>query len=320
MTRIAIIGVGALGCLFGARLSRVADVVLVGHWPEQLVALQNHGLQLTAPGGQQHHYPLCATDDLRQVSRADLILLLVKSPQTERAARQAAQILAPAGVALTLQNGLGNLDILAAAVGKERAIAGVTTQGATVVAPGWVRHAADGSTQLGRAPGLTAAITAVARLFEEAGLQTELVDHVDSLIWGKLAVSAAINPLTALLNVANGYLAEEGAARRIMLAAAREVAAVAAAEGVSLPYADAGERALDVARATAGNESSMLQDVKRGALTEIDAICGAVVRLGQQHGVATPVNRQLWLSVKEVEAGGPPPAPHQLFERVTACS
>jgi 2-dehydropantoate 2-reductase len=317
MTRIAIIGVGALGCLFGARLSRVADVTLVGRWRAQLAALQNTGLRLIGPNGQHHHYRLCATNDLRQVSQMNLVLLLVKSPQTARAAQQAARLLAPDGLALTLQNGLGNLEVVTAAVGSGRAIAGVTTQGATVVAPGIVRHAADGPTQLGRAPGLTTALTDVIHLFQAAGLHTELVDNVDSLIWGKLAVSAAINPLTALLKVPNGHLAEESAARQIMLAAAREVAAVAAAEGIRLPYPDAGERALAVARATAGNRSSMLQDVERGAVTEIDAICGAVVRLGQKHGLATPVNNQLWLLVKAVEAGRPLPSPQAVLESLS---
>jgi 2-dehydropantoate 2-reductase len=317
MVKVTIVGIGALGCLFGARLSNVADVTLVGRWPEQLAALQNHGLQLIEPDGRSRHYRLCATDNIRSAGLAGLVLILVKSPQTERAARQAAELLAPDGIALTLQNGLGNLETLAGIVGAQRAAAGVTTQGATVVEPGVVRHAGNGPTQLGRLPGLVTPITAIADLFHEAGLEAVLVDQVDSLIWGKLAVSAAINPLTALLGVANGYLAEEAAARTVMLAAAREVAAVAEAEGISLPYLDAGERALAVATATATNRSSMLQDVQRGAETEIDAINGAVVRLGQKHRVATPMNERLWLLMKRLEAGRPLPLPHQILDSLT---
>jgi 2-dehydropantoate 2-reductase len=306
--RVAIIGIGALGCLFGARLSSAADVTLVGRWPEQLAALQNNGLQLIEVDGLIRHYRLCATHDLGKVGQVSLALILVKSPHTEQAARQAAELLAPEGMAVTLQNGLGNLETLAAITGVRRAAAGVTTQGATVIGPGLVRHAGEGPTQLGRASDLAVPITAVVDLFQAVGLETHLVENVDSLIWGKLAVSAAINPLTALLGVANGFLAEEAAARTVMVAAAREVAAVAHAEGISLPYADAGERALAVARATAHNQSSMWQDVQRGAVTEIDAICGAVVRLGRKHRVATPINEQLWSLIKRLEAGRPLPS------------
>jgi 2-dehydropantoate 2-reductase len=317
MVRIAVIGIGAMGCLFGARLSAVADVALIGRWPEQLAALQNMGLQLVDPDGRSRHYPLCAANKWPKAGPARLALILVKSQQTERAARQAAELLAPDGIALTLQNGLGNLETLAAVVGAHRAAAGVTTQGATVLGPGLVRHAGHGPTHLGRLPDLLTPITAVAELFRQAALETLLVDNVDALIWGKLAVSAAINPLTALLGVANGYLAENRVARTIMLAAAQEVATVAAAEGVTLPYPDAGERALAVAQATAANQSSMLQDVQRGATTEIDAICGAVMRLGRRHQVATPVNEQLWRLIKRVETGRPLPPQPKLLDILT---
>jgi 2-dehydropantoate 2-reductase len=124
------------------------------------------------------------------------------------------------------------------------------------------------------------------------------VDDAQSLIWGKLVINAAINPLTALLRVPNGRLLEIPAAHDLMKALATEVAQVAGAEHIPLPFADPVAAAEDVARRTAPNHSSMLQDILRGAPTEIDAICGAVVRIGQQHRLESPVNWTCWKLVK----------------------
>ena len=300
---IAIFGVGALGTLFGSRLSPLANVTLFGNWPEQVDALRQNGLTVTQPDGSQTHQFLRATNDLNEMHPADVALILVKSHQTARAARQAANILKPAGLAITIQNGLGNQKKLAEAVGSARAAIGVTAQGATVLGPGQLRHAGNGPTHLALLPGQERKLEQVAELFNAAGLDTTLVDNADSLVWGKLAINAGINPLTALLEVPNGVLDEDETLRQVMSAAAIEVAAVAAAQGIELPYPDAARRTIEVAEATANNRSSMLQDISRGTPTEIEAISGAVVRYGQWLGVATPVNNILWQMVNDKEAG-----------------
>jgi 2-dehydropantoate 2-reductase len=253
---------------------RNADVVLIGRWPEQVAALRRDGLTLIQPDGRRQQQPLSVATSTDGVDGVDLALLLVKSHQTARAAQQAAAVLAPGGLVLTLQNGLGNRELIAAVVGEARVALGVTTQGAAMVRPGVVRRAGYGQTHLGAPPHLEHSLTAVAHLLTGAGLETHLAGNVDSLIWGKLAVNAAINPLTALLDVPNGFLVENEAARAIMAAAAQEVAAVAQAGNVALPYPDAARQALLVATTTAANDSSMLQDLRRGAPTEIDAING----------------------------------------------
>jgi 2-dehydropantoate 2-reductase len=166
-----------------------------------------------------------------------------------------------------------------------------------------VRHAGEGSIHLAPPPGSSELFLPVVDLLQKAGFAAEVAEDVDSLVWGKLAVNAGINPLTAVLNVPNGYLVEHEATRAVMLAAAQETETVAAARGIQLPYPDAGERVLAVARATAQNRSSMLQDLGRGSRTEIDAICGPVVTLGEEAGVETAVNRQLFTWIKQIEAG-----------------
>ncbi len=300
---IAIFGVGAMGSLFGSRLHELAQVTLIGNWAEQLETVRREGLTLTYPDGQQTRHTLRLTNNLAEVPPADLALILVKSHQTARAAGQAAQVLKPDGLAITLQNGLGNLELVAEAVGPQRAGLGITAQGATMLAPGQLYHAGQGPTHLARLPGREKQLAEIVALFNTAGLETSLVDNADSLVWGKLAINAGINPLTALLEVPNGALAENENWQEVMSAAANEVARIAAAQGIHLPYADAARRAAEVSQATASNRSSMLQDVSRHAPTEIEAISGAVVRFGKRLGIPTPVNQLLLDLVKAKEEG-----------------
>lgn len=290
--RIAIIGSGALGSLFAARLSLVAEVTMVGTWAAQLAAIEAGGLTLLAPEGPLRA-PLRVVRDPAKASPADVALILVKSYQTERAARFAATALAGEGFALTLQNGLGNREIVAATLGSERALSGTTSEGATVVRPGVVRHAGRGLTYVARPEGDQEQVGALATLFEEAGFVTRLVADVERLLWDKLAINAAINPLTALLEVPNGFLIENDRARSVMEQAALEVAAVARALGITLADDESVRRARAVVLATAGNRSSMLQDVESGRPTELEAITGAVVSRAEGAGVAVPVNTAL---------------------------
>jgi 2-dehydropantoate 2-reductase len=258
-------------------------------------------LVLVERDGRSTRHFLRATDNPAHIPLVDLALILVKSHQTAQAAQLVSQILKPDGLAITLQNGLGNLAQLTAVLPPHQAALGVTAQGATMLEPGTVRHAGQGMTYLARTPETAVRLAAAARLFNQAGLTTELVGNVDALVWGKLAVNCGINPLTALLGVPNGYLAENEPAREIMMAAARETAVVAQALGITLPYLDAGLRALEVAQATAANHSSMLQDIRRGAPTEIEAICGAVVENGRRLNIPTPINEKLYQLVKDLE-------------------
>lgn len=299
--QIAIFGVGAMGCLFGARLSKHADVTLIGHWPEQMGALQRQRLRIIQPERRDEFADLRAVNSVEQVEPVDLALILTKAAGTQAAAEGAAQILKPDGVALTLQNGIGNAEIIGEQVGTERAALGVTTEAASIRKPGILVYAGRGATHLATSPTTDAHIQALAGLLQQAGMAARVVSNVDSLVWGKLAVNAAINPLTALLHVPNGALLESEWARSLMAGAAREVEAVAAAKGIVLPFEDAAARAEDVAQLTAENRSSMLQDIRRGALTEIETICGAVMREGAAVGVRTPVNAVLYRLVKSVE-------------------
>lgn len=300
---VLIVGTGALANLFGARLvASGMSVTMLGTWAEGLSALQNNGIQLENPSGEIVSYPVLATDDPQDCTGIELALVLVKAWQTERAAAQLAECLAPKGFALSLQNGLGNLEILTRYLRDTRVGAGVTTTGATLLGPGRVRPGGEGVISLGAHPRLKPMVN----LLEQANFKIEVTNDLDSLIWGKLLINAAINPLTALLRIPNGELLSRPSARNLMTKTACEVFEVASAQGVRLPFDAPVTAAEDVARRTAANCSSMLQDVNRGAPTEIDAICGAVVASGQKFNVDTPVNHSLWRLVKSMTTGIPP--------------
>ena len=300
---LLIIGAGAMGGLFGALLAPHAAVSLLTTNQEHAAVMGGHGLTLVDLDGATRRVPVrVLTDPQDYGRRADLVLVCTKTRATAQAAATARDLLAADGLALTLQNGLGNLEQLVAAVGAQRAAAGVTSQAATLLAPGRVRHAGSGPTVLGIPPGREEAIAAVAGLFNRAGLETRISDDVDSLLWSKLIVNVGINALTALLRVPNGVLAQTPECDLLMARAVAEAVAVARALSIGLDGERQLERVREVCLRTADNRASMLQDILRGRPTEIDAINGAVVARGRAAGVDTPVNLLLTQLVQALEA------------------
>ena len=312
INHIAIWGVGAMGSLFGGYLSAVAPVTMVGNWQEQVDAVRREGLAIHHANGSVSRFFPAITQHPTTLPAIDLALVLVKSHQTSHIAARIARVLSPSGLVITLQNGVGNLDALTRSVSAERATQGVTAQGATMLGPGEVRHAGAGPTHIALLPARAALIDNSVTLLNQAGIETTATDSADSLIWGKLAVNAGLNPLTALLEVPNGGLLETPQRTRFMIAAAREVEAVATALGIALPYPDVAAHVMDVARVTGHNISSMLQDVRRQVPTEIDAICGAVVQRGAHLDVPTPVNAAL-LHLIQAKEHGQSTAPAEVY-------
>lgn len=287
---VAIIGIGAMGSLFAARLHTSCDLIMCGRWPAQVEAVRRNGMTLIDRDGDTSQHRVKIVDDVSGMDRVDLVLLLVKSHSTGEAAALAGQILRSDGLVLTLQNGLGNVEKISAVIASTRVIAGSTAHGATMLRPGVVRHAGEGKTYIARPTSPIPNFERLLQLFERARLEISVVDDMRSVVWSKLVVNAGINPLTALLRVPNGYLVENDQACQLLTLAAEEAARVARAQGISLDYENAGQRALAVATATAKNHSSMLQDVLRGAPTEIEAITGAIVAIGEELRVPMPVN------------------------------
>jgi len=296
--RILIVGAGALGTLFAARFARAGiHVTMLDEWKAARDELNTKGARLIDETGTEETHRVQA---VKKCKDADIALVLVKSWQTKEAARQLAECLSPRGVAITLQNGLGNGKILSSVLGAERVAQGITTIGASLLEPGMARAGGEGRVSLEAHPRLDGFAT----LLTEAGFQTEVVPSAASLIWSKLVINAAINPLTALLNIPNGELLNRSSARELMGELATETASVAAAQGIRLAFDDPIKAVEKVARDTASNHSSMLQDLRRGAPTEIDFICGAVTRAGEARGVGVAANRVCWQLVRAAAGRG----------------
>ncbi len=295
--RVLVLGTGAMGSLLAARLGRggAATVTVAGTWAEGLEAIRTHGITVEDEAGPWS--VRVGTAPLSQAGPADFVLVLVKSTRTAAVAETAARALLPGGTIVSLQNGLGNREVLARAAGPDRVTVGVATLGATLLGPGRVRSFPGRIVLAAAGPERLSKLTLA---FERAGIEAATTTDIEQLIWRKLAVNCAINPLTALRGAPNDAILSSAADREHAASAAREVAAVAQAKGIDLA-ADAAELAFEVAARTAGNRSSMLQDLDRGAATEIDAMCGAVVAEGRRLGVPTPVNEDLWHAVRERE-------------------
>jgi 2-dehydropantoate 2-reductase len=296
---ITIVGTGAMASLIGGRLTPLADVTLIGSWAEGIAALKSEPLQIIGVDDSESVL-VSATSDPMAVPPADIVLVLTKSTRTTQAAAIAAQVLKPEGIAITLQNGLGNLEVLQERLGTTRVALGVTSQGATLLGPGKVKVGGRGITTLAFSAGGHSGIAHLAELFRRGGLDVDTAEDVTGLVWSKLAVNAGINPLTAILGIPNGKLIGHLWAEAMMRQAAREVGKVAVALGITL-HSNPVESVEEVARQTAPNISSMLQDIRRGTVTEIEAICGQVVRYGQTVMVSTPVNEALLRMVREIE-------------------
>jgi 2-dehydropantoate 2-reductase len=291
-----VVGAGAMGCLFAARLKRAGlEVDIFEKIPERAQRIRERGIQVEGVGGTfQVVVPVIVR---KPEPKPDTVLLCVKSYDTEEAGKTIASWLKQDTVILTLQNGLGNVEILEKIFGRERILGGVTSEGATVLDHGIIRHAGVGETSIGP-PGDGA--EKIVSAFRRAGFTCNAVDHVQRLIWGKLIINAGINALAALTGLKNGRLPQIRATRAIMEMAVEEAVAVAQAKKIALPYQDPVGRVVAVCKATADNVASMLQDVRNKKNTEIAFINGAVVREGKALGISTPVNVVLTALVEAI--------------------
>ncbi|MBL0702139.1 MAG: 2-dehydropantoate 2-reductase [Desulfosarcina sp.] len=289
--KIAIIGAGAMGSIFGAMLSGKADVFLIDPFEEHIKKINTKGLIIEDNNNLKKTYNITACIDTSIIkSRVDLAIIFTKSYATEQAALTALSILDKDGLALTLQNGLGNLEIISGIVGDDRAIAGVTSHGGTLVCPGVVKHAGIGPTHIAGNKRNQEAAKRVVETFNSAGIETDISDNLNTLIWGKLIINVGINALAAILQVENGFLGKTVEVEKLMARAVSEAVTVADSLNIKLPYENPLAQVKKVCKNTAGNRASMLQDILKGARTEVAVINGAIVEKGRKMGIPTPYN------------------------------
>ena len=300
--KIGIIGAGAMGSLYGGKLAQAGvEVLLYDISRTHVEALNAAGLAIEELGtGKIATVPVRATLAPTDLADADVLIVFVKSSATAAAAGQFAGIAKPGAIAVTLQNGLGNERILREAFGAGRTAAGVTSQGATFLGPGRIRHAGAGPTHLSMDDNRK--LAPLAEALGKAGFETHLEKSIDSLVWSKLVINVGINALTALTGLPNGRLLEFPQLKAVMADLVAEAVAVAKARGVTLSYAEPLAMVYTVADKTAGNRSSMLQDFDRRQPSEIDFINGAIVREAEALGIAVPVNRAVTRLVQALDA------------------
>ncbi|HOA42454.1 MAG TPA: ketopantoate reductase family protein [Bacillota bacterium] len=302
--KIAIIGAGAMGCLYGAKLSTVPgiEIYLLDVWKEHVDAINANGILMEEQGDFITYRNVKASTVAEDAGTCDLAVIFVKSTLTSSAVQSNKAVFGPETIALTLQNGLGNIELIKEVVGESNVIAGTTAHGATMLGPGRIRHAGSGKTIIGELNGaMTQRIQQIAQTFREAGMETELSDNVYGLVWDKLLVNVGINALTGITKLLNGELLEHPEIVELLEDAVSEGKEVALAQGIKLGFPDPVAHTKDVCKATATNKSSMLQDVLNHKKTEIDMINGAVVREGKKVNIATPVNKTLTNLIKFIE-------------------
>lgn len=302
--KIGIVGAGAMGSLFGGRLSQAGhEVLLYDIFREHVETIQRDGLLIEdlASGKQEVCHP-GATTKAEGLEDAEILVIFVKSAATEAVARQFSEIVGPGTIAVTVQNGLGNEGILKEHFGPERTAAGVTSQGATFLAVGRIRHAGRGPTHLCMSDRNNEKLGGFVDALNRAGLETDLEENIDDLIWSKLIINVGINALTALTGLPNGRLLDFSDCKTLMEDLVAEAVTVAERKGVHLTYADPLQMVYQVAEKTGGNRSSMLQDFDRQRRSEIDFINGAIVREAETAGLEVPVNRAVTLLVRVLDS------------------
>lgn len=289
--RIGVIGAGAMGSVFGAALHAAGhQVMLLDRRADHVAAINRDGLMVEGLGGGARH-AIPATTEPNALRGIELALVLVDSAATAEAAAIAAAVLAPAGLALTLQNGIGNAEALADALGPARTALGCTYVSAAWLAPGRVLHSNTGETVFGLLTGAAEPrLDMLARDLTATGLPATAVMDAPGHVWLKFALNCAINPVSALTGLRPGEVARQAEARTLMESVLDEILAVVAAKGLVLPCADARSEILGHAWVRY-NRPSMLQHVEAGRMPEIAALNGALVEEAARLGVPVSVNR-----------------------------
>jgi 2-dehydropantoate 2-reductase len=301
-THVAVIGPGAIGCCLAVRLALAPGgpkVTLIDYRPDRAARLSAQPILVHAPDGDlEAAIPARLAPD----TPADLVFLATKAYAARAAAASAAAWIGRAPI-VCMQNGLGVTREVAAAIPQTHVITAVSYQGANFVREGEVNQVAILRTHLGyEGRGPDDVVRAVADLLDRAGLAPRVEADMTPIVWGKLIINAAINPVAALAGVTNGRVAARPALRALAGAIAGEGEAIARARGIALPYAGALGAMRETARGTADNRCSMLQDLEAGRPTEIDYLSGAIAAAAEACGTAAPTNRAMAALVRQVSA------------------
>jgi len=305
--KIAVMGAGAIGGYFGGRLAKAGfDVSFIARGAH-LDVIRKNGLKVLSPLGDFTIHPATVTDDPAEVGPVDVILFMVKNYDTLRAAEQIRPLVGPDTAIIPFQNGVEARAMLSNVLGARHVLGGVAFIPASIQEPGVIKHNAElaklvfGEFDKQITPRAVAFLDAL----EKAGVTGEIPADISMVLWSKLMFLTSISAINCITRQPIGLVQSDEETIALYMDALREVAAVAAAHGVSL-----GEEAIANNMALAqsfppNNKTSMFQDLEAGRRLEIDYLSGAVVRLGREKGIETPIHRTAWVAIKPW-INGPP--------------
>lgn len=301
--KIVIVGPGAIGLLMFGLFSRSREEVwLLDKDPERANRLKKNGIKIEGLTSLKIQNPK-VTSDPEEVKDADFWVICVKSYDTKNVAKKLANYVSHDARLISLQNGVGNVELLAETFGPGKILAGVTHMGATLLKEGVLEHAGEGETIIGKLDGsMGVEFKDLRELFQKSKVSVRISKDVMSILWSKLVINVGVNALSAITRLKNGRLIQFEGTRRILSDAVTEALKVAKRKRIKLIYDDMLAKAESVCEATADNVSSMLSDVLNHKKTEIDFLNGAIVRQGESLGIKTPVNSLLVDLIKTIEA------------------
>jgi len=294
---ITIIGAGAMGTLFAGLLASKNRISILEKNYRISEKIAKHGIRIigkTALTLSPDKFDVIT--DARGIRSSDIVVISVKSYDTVAVLKSIRRYICKKTFVMTLQNGFGNYENILKYVEKNSVICGTTSHGAVLIDCGVVRHTGCGETVMGYTEG----VEKVADNFNGCGIYTRTVKNIDSVMWSKLAINCAINPVGAISEVTNGEIIKYPGLIEVALAAGKEVVTVASKSGINMLFDDVSEKIYEVCKNTSGNINSMLADVIAGRRTEIDFLNGAVVKKAEELGVKVPVNEALRDMIKKI--------------------
>ncbi len=299
--KIAILGAGAMGCIYGAKLCLENEVYLVGRDQNKIDTMAQHGITLTKDGANETFFPNMRVDT-SDVGQVDLIIVFVKALATITALDSNKHLIGPDTYIMTLQNGSGHEDELANYVDKDKIIIGTTEDSGTVLGVGHVRHGGKGVTNIGMLDGRTDGILAeIKQVFDECGFDIKIFENIHQLIWNKLMINSSLSVVTGLLQVKMGLAAQSEHTWAIIEQLCDETIEVGTAMGLKFDRTECLEKIKDLSINIPLGITSICVDLHNGAKTEINTISGSVVRAAEKYGIDVPTHKLMVMLVKAME-------------------
>ena len=303
---VAVLGAGAMGCLFGGLLAEKGlKVTLIDVWKEHIDAINKNGLKMDGFGGDRF-IKINATNDPKSISPVDVVIIMCKATALEQALTNAKNIVGDKTVLMSFQNGIGHEAIMQNIVGVDKVLGGTTTQASNILGPGHIKNHASLPSWIGEYEGgLSDRVKDIAETFTAHGLETIASDNVKKRKWMKLFALTAVGPLSAIFDMHHTELyvtnKESKLARELGKQIILETRKVAQADGVEVSEDECLEMFLKIVDSNQTNKSSMAFDIQYKRKSEIDFINGSVSKIGKKHGVPTPLNDMLYKIIKVKE-------------------